>query len=109
MAWTIEFSPFLSGAVLGLVAIAAAVLMAVLFWQRRRGVFIRSLSFALLILALANPHVKEDQRERQTNVVVVIVDESASQKMAGRIESHHGESGRARLQDEAPSSCLVVR
>jgi hypothetical protein len=60
MSWSVEFMPFVPWPVLWAIAAAGAVLLALLFWRSRRGAILRLLSFALLLLAIANPHLKQE-------------------------------------------------
>ena len=60
------------------------MLLALLFWRSNRGAVLRLLSFALLLLALANPHLKQEDREPLNDVLAVVVDDSQSQAIAGR-------------------------
>ncbi len=86
MNWTIEFLPFLPLPYLigaGAVAFAIAV---ILLWRGRRGAMFRIAVLALLIGALANPNLKQEQREPLANVAIVLSDQSASQRIAGRGE-----------------------
>ncbi len=86
MNWSIEFSPFLPESVL----IGAGVLVALAVFghliRRQRGALLRLLSGAFLLLALANPVLKHEEREPLRNIAVVVTDESSSQKIAGRPE-----------------------
>jgi hypothetical protein len=84
MSWSVEFMPFVPWPVLWTIAAVGAVLLALLFWRSRRGAILRLLSFALLLLAVANPHLKQEEREPLNNVVAVVVDDSQSQALAGR-------------------------
>ena len=84
MSWSIEFMPFVSWPVLGGLAALGAVLLVVLFWRLRRGAVLRLISYALLLLAIANPQLKQEEREPLNDVVAVVVDESQSQAIAGR-------------------------
>ncbi len=86
MNWTIEFLPFLPLPYLIAAAGVAAVIALLLLWRGRRGGLLRVISLALLILALANPNLKQEERESLSNIAVVVVDESASQRIAGRAE-----------------------
>jgi hypothetical protein len=84
MSWSVEFLPFVPWSVLWAVAAAGGVLLALLFWRSRRGAILRLLSFALLLLAVANPHLKQEDREPLSDVLAVVVDDSQSQAIAGR-------------------------
>lgn len=86
MNWTIEFLPILPMSFLVAVVILTALTALVLLWRARRGVFLRIASLSLLIVALINPNFKEEQRERLPNIAVVLLDQSASQHIAGRSE-----------------------
>src|SRR5665809_22328 len=86
MSWSIEFIPFVPWPVLWTIAAIGAVLLVALFWWARRGAVLRLIAFALLLLAVANPHLKQEDREPLNDVVAVVVDESQSQAIAGRTE-----------------------
>jgi hypothetical protein len=64
----------------------ALVLVALLLWRRSRGAMLRAAALLALIAALANPTLKEEQRETLSNVAIVVVDESTSQTLAKRPE-----------------------
>jgi hypothetical protein len=84
MSWSIEFIPFVPWPVLWALAVLGAVLLALLFWRSRRGAVLRLMSYALLLLAVANPHLKQEDREPLSDVVAVVIDDSQSQAIAGR-------------------------
>ncbi len=84
MSWSVEFLPFVPWSVLWALAAMGAVLLALLFWRSRRGAILRLLSFALLLLAIANPHLKQEDREPLNDVLAVVIDDSQSQAIAGR-------------------------
>ncbi|MEJ2117341.1 MAG: hypothetical protein P8Y36_05315, partial [Alphaproteobacteria bacterium] len=84
MHWTLEFQPILPIPVLAAATLIALVIVAVLFWRGRRGAFLRAASMALLLAALVNPNFKEEEREPLTSIAVVVLDDSASQHLAGR-------------------------
>ena len=86
MNWTIEFLPFLPAPYLIGASVVAAVIAVLLLWRGRRGAMLRIGSLALIILALANPNLKQEERESLSNIAVAVVDESASQRIAGRPE-----------------------
>ena len=86
MNWTIEFLPFVPIPYLVGAGLVALLIALVLIWRGRRGALLRAVSLALLIAALANPNLKEEEREPLSNIAVVVVDKSASQRIAGREE-----------------------
>src|SRR5262245_66221007 len=67
-------------------AVLAGVLVALLLLRRSRGALLRALSLAALLLALANPTLRQEERESLANIAIVVVDESTSQTIAGRPE-----------------------
>jgi hypothetical protein len=84
MSWSVEFLPFVPWPVLWSLAAAGAVLLALLFWRSSRGAMFRLLSYSLLLLAIANPHLKQEEREPLKDVLAVVIDDSQSQAIAGR-------------------------
>jgi len=85
-SWSIDFSPMLPGPLLWVGVVLAAVLVAMLLVRRSRGALLRALSLAALLLALANPTLRQEERESLANIAIVVVDESLSQSIAGRPE-----------------------
>ena len=84
MRWSIEFIPFVSWPVLWALAAFGVLLFALLLWRAPRGAVLRALSYALLLLAIANPHLKQEDREPLNDVLAVVVDDTQSQSIAGR-------------------------
>jgi len=84
MSWSIEFTPFVSWPVLWALAAVGVALFALLLWRARRGAVLRAASYALLLLAVANPHLKQEDREPLNDILAVVVDDSQSQTIAGR-------------------------
>src|SRR3990170_5256587 len=84
MSWSIEFIPFVSWQMLWPLAGIGVLLFALLLWRARRGAVLRALSYALILLAIANPHLKQEDREPLNDVVAVVVDDTQSQTIAGR-------------------------
>ncbi|KAB2850643.1 MAG: hypothetical protein F9K44_04255 [Hyphomicrobiaceae bacterium] len=86
MKWTVEFSPMIPELLYWGAVAAGLILVAVLLFRRTRGAILRALSLALLLGALANPTLKEEERESLSNIAVVVLDESISQSIGGRPE-----------------------
>ncbi len=84
MNLSITFDPFLPWPVFWALAALGVPLAAFLLWKRLRGGALRILTYALLLLAIANPHLKQEEREPLTDIVAVVEDQSQSQRAAGR-------------------------
>lgn len=87
MNWTITFSPLIPDPVLWAAIVVAAVLVFILILRRSRGALLRALALTALIAALANPAVRQEERESLNNIAIVIADESASQSLEQRTEA----------------------
>jgi hypothetical protein len=81
---TLQFAPFLPWIAIAAIGLAALVLAGIGLWRGLRGAVIRALALALLVLALANPVVMQEDREALSTVVPVIVDRSQSQESGER-------------------------
>ena len=86
MNWTIDISPMIPGPLFVAAIVAALALIAALLFRRTRGATLRAVSLACLIGALANPTLRQEERESLANIAIVVVDESTSQTIAGRPE-----------------------
>jgi hypothetical protein len=84
---TVEFSPLFPWAWIGVLTAVALLLVIFGLARRARGMGWRSVAIAGLILALANPVAVEEDREARNDVLAVLVDDSASQKIADREEA----------------------
>lgn len=85
-SWSVDFAPMVPTLVFYVGAALGLVLVVLLFWQRSRGAFLRALTLATLLLALANPTLRQEERESLANIAIVVMDESTSQTIAGRPE-----------------------
>ena len=83
-ALSVHWAPLLPEALLMVLAGLAVLLLALALWRRAPGVFWRAAAFAILLLALANPSLIEEQRDPLSDVAFVVVDESASQAIGER-------------------------
>ncbi|WP_377290112.1 hypothetical protein [Rhizobium sp. SG2393] len=81
---TIDLSPLIPLPALVVLIVAAAVLSVLGLWRGVRGVWLRTLAGILLILALANPVIRQEEREPLSTVVAVVVDRSQSQDYGTR-------------------------
>jgi hypothetical protein len=83
-AWSIALSPFLPWPVIYALAAAALVVSAALVWRAVRGAWLRALSMALLLLALCDPNLVQENRRPLKDIVAVVVDRSESQGIGER-------------------------
>ena len=81
---TILFDPLLPWPVLWALAGFAAVLLALAIWRGLRGWPLRGLAGLVLLAGLSNPALQVEDRKPLTDIVLLVVDESASQKLADR-------------------------
>ena len=80
----ILFDPLLPWPVVYAVAAIAALAVGFATWRRLTGWWLRAISLVLLLLAVANPSLQTEDRAPLTDIVIAVVDESASQRIAGR-------------------------
>ncbi|MGO9543853.1 MAG: hypothetical protein ACLPPF_03555 [Rhodomicrobium sp.] len=86
MNWSVEFFPFFSRELLAVCAVLCLAALLLFAWRSRRGIVLRTLSLACFLAALANPNLKNEERQPLSNIAVVAVDESSSMQFAGRAE-----------------------
>jgi len=98
MSWSVDFAPLVPGPVFWVAAVAGLALVGLLLWRRSRGALLRALTLAALLAALANPTLREEERESLANIALVVVDESTSQTLAQRPQE--AQAIRASLDDK---------
>ncbi|MGI9403885.1 MAG: hypothetical protein ACR2OF_05175, partial [Hyphomicrobium sp.] len=86
MNWSIDFAPVLPAPVFWVAGAIAIALAGYLLLRGSRGALLRAAALAALIAALANPTLRQEERESLANVAIVIIDESASQTLGQRPE-----------------------
>jgi hypothetical protein len=86
MSWSIDISPMLPAPLFWGAAALAVILVAALLLRRTRGATLRALALAALLGALANPTLRQEERESLANIAIVVTDQSTSQTIAGRPE-----------------------
>jgi hypothetical protein len=82
----VAFAPLVSAQILWAAVVAVGILAVLLFVARSRGAAIRVLALALIILALSNPSLTQEDRQPLTSVAVVVVDKSPSQGFGDRTQ-----------------------
>ena len=85
MGWTLNFDPVLPWAPIIGLALLGAVLTAAMIYARTRGAVLRVLALGFLVAALANPSIRNEEREPLTDIAVAVIDRSLSQENGGRI------------------------
>ncbi|MFZ0569474.1 MAG: hypothetical protein WCD20_19195 [Rhodomicrobium sp.] len=86
MNWSVEFFPFFSRELLAALAVLCVAAVVLFAWRSLRGLLLRTLSLACLLAALANPNLKNEDRQPLSNIAVVAVDNSSSMELAGRAQ-----------------------
>ncbi len=78
------FDPLIPMPILyGACALMALVVVLAL-WRRLPGWWLRALASIVLLMALVNPSLQDEDREPLSDIVVMVVDESASQRLSDR-------------------------
>jgi hypothetical protein len=83
-AWSIALSPFLPWPAIYALAVAALVVSVAMVWRGVRGAWLRALSMALLLLALCDPNLVQENRRPLKDIVALVVDRSESQEIGER-------------------------
>ncbi len=86
MAQDILFDPLVSWPLIWGLAALAMVFLALQILRRLSGWPLRALAAAVLVTALANPALQREEREDIRDIVLLVVDETASQRLSDRAE-----------------------
>jgi hypothetical protein len=108
---SVQFTPLLPWAAIAALAVALAVVLAPAFWRRAGGATWRLAIGALLLLVLANPSLVNEQRESLPDIALLVVDESASNRIGDRARQREETVRRIkeRLKDERDLELREVR
>ena len=86
MGWQISFAPVLPQWLIAALAVVGLILIAASALTMSRGWWLRGLALALLLLALADPSIRNEEREELSDIAVAVIDRSISQETrAGRV------------------------
>ncbi|WP_375255142.1 hypothetical protein [Yoonia sp.] len=88
MTGTVILDPLIPLLLLYLVAAMATLGVGLAIWRRLPGWWLRGLAAMALLAALANPALQQEDREPLSDIVLVVVDESASQMIGKRPEQN---------------------
>jgi len=83
-AFTLATAPLLPWTAIALLAAVCALVLGFGLLRRAPGLVWRAIAFAILLAALVNPSVVEEQRSPQPDIAIVVVDESPSQRIGDR-------------------------
>ena len=85
-ALSVIWAPLLPWQLLAGLAGLAVLVVALALWRSAKGAVLRAAFLTVLLLALANPSLVREVREPLEDIVLVVVDESASQGVGQRPE-----------------------
>jgi hypothetical protein len=100
-AQSIVLAPLVDWLVIWAVAGLAAVMVALALWRGLRGWWLRGLAALAILAALTNPSIQNENRSPLPDIAVVVVDETASNRIAGR--DAQTDTALAHLQDRLAS------
>lgn len=86
IAGGLQFAPLLPWPVIAVLAAIGVVLVAASALRRGKGTWLRLGFLSLLTFALLDPRVVQEEREPQTDVAVLLLDKSSSQRTGQRLE-----------------------
>src|SRR6056297_663424 len=84
MDGTILFDPLLPMPVVWLAVALAAIAVGLAAWRRLTGWWLRAAALLAVLTAVLNPSVQTETRTPLSDIVLVVVDDSASQNIADR-------------------------
>jgi hypothetical protein len=82
--FSVSFSPLIPDYALWALGIVAAILALLAVLSRGPVALVRALALALILLAVANPALVREDREKVKDIVAVVVDRSTSQSLGDR-------------------------
>lgn len=95
----LRFAPLVPLWLLGLLALAALIVLAPALWRRARGVWWRLAAFLVLLLWLAGPRLVQETRQGLSDIGLLVIDHSASMAIGERAAL--ADAARARLVEDA--------
>ena len=84
MSGSVIFDPLLAWPMVWVALGLAVLFVAVAVWRGLSGWWLRGLAAAVLLVALFNPSLQQEDRAPLSDIVLLLVDESASQRIADR-------------------------
>ncbi len=84
MTGSVVFDPLLDWPIAWAVLAVAVLFLGIAVWRGLPGWWLRGLAAMVLLVALFNPSLQQEDRAPLSDIVLLVVDESASQRIAGR-------------------------
>lgn len=78
------FAPLVPLGLIVVLGTLAVALVAFAAWQNLSGWWLRALAVVALLLAAANPSLQQEDRTPLTDIVIAVIDETASQRISDR-------------------------
>jgi len=109
--FTLATAPLLPWLAIALLAGASLICLGLGGLRRARGLLWRALAVAILLAALVNPSLIEEQRSPQRDIAIIVVDESPSQTIGARQQATEAALAAlgARLSAERNLDVRVIR
>jgi hypothetical protein len=82
----IILDPLLPLVLIWVAATLVALGLGIAIWRRLSGWWLRGLAALVLLAAIANPSLQEEERQPLSDIVLAVLDDSASQRIADRAE-----------------------
>lgn len=109
MTQSIVFDPMVPLALLIAAAVVVFAGLVLGLWRRLAGAWLRALAGLVVIAALAGPSLQREERATLDDIVVIVNDESASQKLGERAVNSDDASARLESQLSERAGTQVVR
>ncbi|MEX0839647.1 MAG: hypothetical protein WD034_08945, partial [Parvibaculum sp.] len=97
MTWNIVFEPVLPLLLVIALTLPGIAALGYAAWRGARGAPLRTAALAILVLAVLNPTIRQEEREAVPDIAAIVVDRSQSQEIGRR--PAETDAALARLQD----------
>ncbi len=84
MTGSVIFAPLVPVIALWALLALALVVLGIAIWRGLAGWWLRGFALLMVLAALANPSLQNEERDTLSDIVIAVVDESASQRIAER-------------------------
>ncbi len=82
--YTLGFSPLIPFSWIAAAAVVALIITMVMLFARQKGAWLRGTALGLILLALTNPSIINEDRDRLKDVVALVIDKTGSQTLENR-------------------------